>query len=81
MQLDNEWYLAVVNKASDEVAKALGSTLSTPQIAYLKSVVCLLAPLSTSQKSAQESRGCLTQLQAAVECASPNRNESFDTLH
>ena len=46
MQLDNEWYIAVVNKASDEVAKALGSNLSTPQIAYLKSVVCFLETLS-----------------------------------
>ena len=45
MQLDNEWYIAVVNRASDEVAKTLGSSLSAPQIAFLKSVVCCLSPL------------------------------------
>lgn len=39
VQLDNEWYVAVVNKASDEVAKTLGSTHSAAQIAFLKTVV------------------------------------------
>jgi hypothetical protein len=39
VQLDDEWYIAVVNKASDEVAKTLGSTHSAAQIAFLKTVV------------------------------------------
>ena len=39
MQLDNEFYVAVVNKSSDEVAKTLGSSFSAPQIAFLKTVV------------------------------------------
>ena len=39
MQLNNEFYVAVVNKSSDEVAKTLGSSYSAPQIAFLKTVV------------------------------------------
>ena len=39
VQLDSENYIAVVNKASDDVAKTLGSSLSAPQIAFLKTVV------------------------------------------
>lgn len=34
-----EFYIAVVNKSSDEVAKTLGSSFSAPQIAFLKTVV------------------------------------------
>lgn len=43
MQLDSENYIAVVNRASDDVAKTLGSSLSAPQIAFLKTVVRSLA--------------------------------------
>ena len=43
MQLDSENYIAVVNKAADDVAKTLGSSLSAPQIAFLKTVVRSLA--------------------------------------
>ena len=39
LQLDRTWYLAVVNKASDEAAKTLGSHFTPAQIAFLKSVV------------------------------------------
>ena len=39
VQLDKEYYIAVVNKASDEVAKILGCSLTAPQIAFLKTVV------------------------------------------
>lgn len=39
VQLDNQWYMAVVNKSSDEIAKTLGTCLTAPQIAFLKSVV------------------------------------------
>ena len=39
VQLDDEWYIAVVNKASDEVAKTLGSAHNAAQIAFLKTVV------------------------------------------
>ena len=43
VQLDKEYYIAVVNKASDEVAKSLGCSLTAPQIAFLKTVVRPLA--------------------------------------
>ncbi|CAL5221945.1 g4221 [Coccomyxa viridis] len=39
LPLDNEFYVAVVNKSSDEVAKTLGSSFSAPQIAFLKTVL------------------------------------------
>ncbi len=48
VQLDNEFYVAVVNKSSDEVAKTLGSSFSAPQIAFLKTVVHILMLLCES---------------------------------
>ena len=42
VQLEKEHYIAVVNKASDEVAKTLGSGFTAPQIAFLKTVVRFL---------------------------------------
>ena len=44
LQLDRTWYVAVVNKASDEAAKTLGSHFTPAQIAFLKSVVRLWLP-------------------------------------
>ncbi|CAK0786570.1 hypothetical protein CVIRNUC_009783 [Coccomyxa viridis] len=41
--LDRTWYLAVVNKTSDEAAKTLGSHFTPAQIAFLKSVVEAIA--------------------------------------
>ena len=38
-QFDNQWYLALVNKLADEVAKAGGSVHTFAQVQLLRSVV------------------------------------------
>ena len=39
LQFDNQWYLALVNKLADEVAKAGGSVHTFAQVQLLRSVV------------------------------------------
>ena len=38
-QLDNRWYIAIVNKVADAVATAMGSALTQAEVFFLKAVV------------------------------------------
>jgi hypothetical protein len=44
-QLNNRWYIAIVNKVADAVAKAIGSSLTQAEVFFLKSVVRALQSL------------------------------------
>ena len=44
VQLDSKWYIAVINKMPDEVAKTLGSSFTLAQVHFLKTVVRFTDP-------------------------------------
>ncbi|KAK9835346.1 hypothetical protein WJX81_004008 [Elliptochloris bilobata] len=57
---DNEWYLALVNKLADDVAKAGGSGHTFPQIQLLRNVLEEIA----TDPDAQDGKGSIGSTQA-----------------